>query len=244
MTKKRRFAVALIGPDGAGKTTIGRRLEEALPMPARYLYMGVSKDSSNRMLPTTRLVHAIRRARGAEPDTGGPPDPPRLEEARPRELRRRIRKSTRAAARLANRLAEEWYRQLLASWYARRGQIVIFDRHFFSDYYAYDVAGGRRRPLSRRIHGFVLARVYPKPDLVIYLDAPAEILLERKGEGTLESLSRRRDEYLALAPVTKHFFVVDASRPVDEVTRDVARIVERFAAGGTRDDERAQSSRT
>jgi thymidylate kinase len=79
---------------------------------------------------------------------------------------------------------------------------------------------------------------------VIYLDAPAEILLERKGEGTLESLSRRRDEYLALAPVTKHFFVVDASRPVDEVTRDVARIVERFAAGGTRDDERAQSSRT
>ncbi|MDQ3866205.1 MAG: AAA family ATPase [Actinomycetota bacterium] len=243
MTTERRFTVALIGPDGAGKTTIGRRLEEALPMPAKYLYMGVSKDSSNRMLPTTRLVRAIKRARGAGPDTGGPPDPRRLQDRRPKQLPRRIRASARAGARLTNRLAEEWYRQLLTSWYVHRGQIVIFDRHFFSDYYAYDVAGGRRRPLSRRIHGFVLARVYPKPDLVIYLDAPAEILLARKGEGTLESLSRRRNEYLALAPVTKHFFLVDASRPVDEVTRDVVRIVETFAAGGMRDEQRAQSPR-
>ncbi len=142
---------------------------------------------------------------------------------------------------MTNRLAEEWYRQLLASWYVRRGQIVIFDRHFFSDYYAYDVAGRRSRPLSRRIHGFVLSRVYPKPDLVIYLDAPAEVLLARKGEGTVESLSRRRGEYLELASVTEHFFLMDASRPVDEVTRDVAEIVETFAAGRMRDDQRTRS---
>ena len=33
------FTVALIGPDGAGKTTVARALEEALPFPVEYLYM-------------------------------------------------------------------------------------------------------------------------------------------------------------------------------------------------------------
>ena len=60
---KRGFTLALIGPDGAGKTTVARRLAEVLPLPVTYLYMGVSPESSNLLLPTTRLVHAIRRAR-------------------------------------------------------------------------------------------------------------------------------------------------------------------------------------
>jgi len=32
------------------------------------------------------------------------------------------------------------------------------------------------------LHGFVLSRLYPKPDLVIYLDAPAEILASKASE--------------------------------------------------------------
>src|SRR3712207_8707740 len=52
-----------------------------------------------------------------------------------------------------------------------------------------------------RSHGFVLAHVYPKPDLVVYLDAPPEVMLARKGEGSVEALARRRGEYLALADV-------------------------------------------
>ena len=60
------IAVALIGPDGSGKTTIARRLEREVGVPARYLYMGVSPDASNRMLPTTRLALAVKSA--AMPD--------------------------------------------------------------------------------------------------------------------------------------------------------------------------------
>jgi thymidylate kinase len=64
--------------------------------------------------------------------------------------------------------------------------------------------------------------------LAIYLDAPAEILFERKGEGTLESLERRRHEYLELGQVLREFTVVDASRPLDVVTRDVADVIAAF----------------
>jgi thymidylate kinase len=212
------FTVALIGPDGAGKTTVARRLQRELALPVEYVYMGVNPDSSNYLLPTTRAVHAFRRRRGAKPDTAGPRDSHQTDRARPRGLVPR-----------GLRLAEEWHRALVASLRRRRGEIVIFDRHFFADYYAYDVAAKPRRSAARRVHGFILSRLYPRPDLVIYLDAPAEILLARKGEGTLESLERRRREYFEVGRVLDGFSVVDASRPLEAVTREVAEKIEAFS---------------
>lgn len=225
------FTVALIGPDGAGKTTVARRLEQTLPVSVKYLYMGINPASSNHALPTTRLAHAVKRFRGAKPDTAGPRDPRTILRRPPGGPRRRLLSALRALLRLVNRMAEEWHRQLVASVHLRRGSIVVFDRHFLADYYAYDVAGGLRRPLSRRLHGFFLSRLYPRPDLVIYLDAPAEVLFKRKGEGSLQSLTRRRREYLDLAVVMSNFRVVDASRPIDEVTDDVIELIDAFSAG-------------
>ena len=222
------FTVALIGADGAGKTTIGRRLERMLPLPVKYIYMGVNPGSSNVMLPTTRLIHAVRRARGAKPDRAGPPDPDRPAIPQKGALKQVVGE-LKSCLGLINRVGEEWFRQGLAWYYQRRGNIVLFDRHFFSDYYAYDVArNGQRRSLSRRIHGFMLERNYPKPDLVIYLDAPAEVLFARKGEGTLRSLEHRRQEYFQMRTLVKHFAVVDASRPADEVARAVAERISDF----------------
>jgi thymidylate kinase len=224
------MTVALIGPDGAGKTTVARRLEAELPLPVSYLYMGVNADASNKALPTTRLARAVKRRRGHGPDDAGPPPPPSERAAGTRSFT----KSLRAGARLANRLADEWYRQALAWRATRRGEVVVFDRHFFADYHAYDVEGGARLPLSRRIHGFVLARAYPKPDLVVYLDAPAEVLLARKGEGDVAALERRRGDYLRLADVAPDFVTVDATLPADEVVRAVAGEVLARTGGGTR----------
>lgn len=217
--------VALIGPDGAGKTTVARALPAVLPMPIRYLYMGVSADSSNVMLPTTRLARRVKRALGAPPDTAGPPS--HESATRPaRSFRRRAVGAVRAGLRLGNRTAEEWYRQGLAWRWQRGGAVVLFDRHFFIDYHAYDVSSEHDRSLSRRIHGLLVARL-PRPDLVIYLDAPAAVLLARKGEGSIEALEARRAEYRAIAPLVPRFVEVDATRPLDVVVRDVAdRILE------------------
>ena len=230
MSGRRGFTVALIGPDGAGKTTVARRLEPLLGRQVSYLYMGVSTDSSNSLLPTTRIVRALKRRRGAPPDTAGPRD--HADATSSSGGKRRNVGGLRATLRLANRLAEEWSRQVRAWMLVRRGSVVVFDRHFFADYYAYDIAGNGPRPLSRRLHGLVLARLYPRPDLTIYLDAPAEVRLARKGEGTAELLERRRADYLELGRVLDQFAIVDVTRPLEEVTDEVAGLVSRFAETG------------
>src|SRR4051812_7814271 len=198
---RRGFTVALIGCDGAGKTTVARALERDTDLPVSYLYMGVSPSSSNRQLPTTRLAHALKRSR-VGPHRG----------------------AARSALRLANRLAEEWYRQLIAAAHLRRGRIVVFDRYFTVDFHASDVAAPART-LSRRLHGFLLTHLYPRPDLVIFLDAPPEVLFARKGEGTISSLARRRAEYRHLGAALPHFAVVEATAPLDDVVAKVAVLI-------------------
>jgi thymidylate kinase len=228
--------VALIGADGSGKTTVAKGLATVLPHPVRYLYMGVSAASSNVMLPTTRIARRVKRAIGAPPDTAGPPSHDVIAaRRRPGSIPRRVLRAGRAALRLGNRTAEEWYRQFVAWRWQRQGAIVIYDRHFFVDYHAYDVSGTRARSIEQRIHGWLLRRL-PMPDLVVYLDAPAEVLQARKGEGTVEALAQRRVEYRAVASIVPRFVEVDATQPVDAVVRDVAdSIREVVDAGRARD---------
>jgi thymidylate kinase len=208
------FTVALVGPDGAGKTSVARELARKLPLPTTYLYMGVAPGSSNRLLPTTWVVHALRRRRSVPTQTG------------PAGVGRRGG-GVRSLLRLANRVAEESYRQVLAWWHRARGRVVLFDRHFFADYYSTDVR--QATSLARRLHGLFLARVYPKPDLVVYLDAPAALLLARKGEGTLESLESLRRNYEALAEAAPRFVRIDASQPLDAVVADASAAICSFA---------------
>jgi len=217
------FTVAVIGPDGAGKTTVARRVEGTLPRPVKYIYMGVNAGASNVLLPTTRVIHAINRALGA-PAAGGPPDPGGR--PRPKGVMGRTWRGVRSMLGLGNRLAEEWFRQILAWYHVARGRIVLFDRHFYSDYYAHDiVTSGRERSVWQRLHGFLLEHVYPKPDLVILLDAPAEVLWARKQEGTFEAVVRRREEYLNMGAVFEDFAVVDATKPQEVVVQQISGLI-------------------
>jgi len=219
------LAVALVGADGAGKTTIARQVTALVPQ-ARYLYMGVNLEASHVMLPSTRLVLEVKRAMGGRPDLSAP----RTDHLTPGARPRGVLGTVRAEVRYANQIAEEWFRQLVAWYYLRRGSIVIFDRHFLWDYHAsFSDAGADRALRMRRLHDRLLRRLYPRPDLIICLDAPAEVLYARKGEGTMEDRERRRREYLEFGARTDNFVVIDVDRPQEVVIRDVADTIARSA---------------
>lgn len=222
--------VALIGPDGSGKTTVGRRLlDDRLSLPAEYLYMGFNARHSDRLLPTTRLIEGIRARRGRRSDRAAEGPSEGLTEAAPQRRRRSPLAVAMGTARLANRLAEEAYRQYLAGRARRAGRVVILDRDSLLDHHVANRAG-RRLTLGRRIQGAFLRRFSRRPDLVVYLDAPPDVLMERKGEHTLGWLDDRRRHYLAALELVPRHAVVDATRPLEEVTGEVAGLVEAAVA--------------
>lgn len=219
------FTVTLIGADGSGKSTVLGVLPQRLSRPSSVLYMGVSTSSSNRMLPTTRLYHALKRTTNRQYEEQGPPDPNRRK-SQSRNPLKRLLKGLRQSIHYLILVSEEWYRQLISWWLLRRGRIMLYDRHFFIDYYAYDIS--QPRGFWQYFHGRMLARFYPRPQLVIFLDAPAEVLFARKGEGTIELLERRRSDYMALAEVLPSFHIVDATQSLDQVIGQVVEIIENY----------------
>jgi thymidylate kinase len=222
------FTVALVGPDGAGKTTISRRLLETLDLPMKYIYMGINLEASNVMLPTTWLQFKLKKARQGALDMGGPRDPSKSKPL-PKNPFKRAVYELKSGFRMINLIAEEWFRQAVIWLYVRRGYVVLFDRHFFFDYYYHDVVQKwGERPLSSKLHGWMLKNLYPRPELVIFLDAPAEVLFARKGEGTVELIEQRRQEYLQMRGLFENFVTVDATQPQEKVVQDAVRLVREF----------------
>jgi len=217
------LSVALIGPDGAGKTTICQKIVETLPIPAKYMYMGVNLGSSNLLLPSSRLIVGIRRSR--RKDSNGAKDQAAGQGKPGRNTFWRLLAPLRPYLRLLNLIAEECFRYWLVWRYRRKGHLVLLDRWFFADYHAYERRDRKKPPLHERIHRFMLERVYPKPDLVVYLQAPPAVLLARKGEGTLESIAQSHHKYLSLRDKVQNFFIVDANRATPQVVSDVYTLI-------------------
>jgi thymidylate kinase len=179
----RGVSVALLAPDGAGKSTLAEGLAEDPSLPVWTVYMGLYPRTARRF---------------AVPGVG-----------------------------FCIRVASQWRHYLLARWRRARGAIVVFDR------YPYDARLQPRRSGGRldRLRRWLLGHVLPPPDLVIVLDAPAEVLRDRKDEQDVEELRRQRAEYLRLAGrLPCRTFVVDAARGECEVRREVTELIRREGA--------------
>jgi len=233
------FTVALLGLDGAGKTSVAQNLLETFPAPIKYLYMNYHIPSSNVALPTSRLIYFLKWKRYQRRHKNAP-----LPQALPvHEPEYRIDKGGHLASvgRLLNRLAEECFRQIAAWNYLRQGYIVLFDRHFLFQA-ALPTGDHRQRRPADRFHIWFLEQVYPRPDLVIFLDAPPEVLFERKQEGSLDFLTKRRAKYLEQGQRVSNFIRVDASQALDKVLEDVSGHIKTFHSAKVQQSNREIST--
>ena len=171
-------AVALLAPDGAGKSTLAAELCQSFFFPVRQIYMGSRPPQ--------------RPARRWTPGAG-----------------------------FAGLVIRYWSRYLAARFHRGRGRLVVFDR------YTYDALLPARRPLNglRRLRRWMLARACPAPDVIVVLDAPGEVLHERKGEHTVDHLEAQRQAYRDLLKQWPQTVVVDASRSAREVRSEVTAAI-------------------
>ncbi|HEV2494771.1 MAG TPA: hypothetical protein VG204_17040 [Terriglobia bacterium] len=111
------------------------------------------------------------------------------------------------------------------SWfYQARGYIVLYDRHFLFDFSLEEV-DATESSFDNRLHRWLLTHFYPRPDLVIYLDAPAEVLYARKREKSIEELEKRRQAFIRQGARVPHFVQLDATQPLLKVYSDVVNCI-------------------
>ena len=113
-----------------------------------------------------------------------------------------------------------------------QGKVVISDRYLLSSL-AYQSLECELNWVS------VINREAPPPDLTVLLDCPAEIALKRIEQRylwpelfeNLEVQKKVREKYLKLARQLYsdlRIVVIDASRPIEEVSREIIREVSNF----------------
>ena len=220
------LTVAIIGADGSGKSTVTGLVVDQLDVPARRMYLGVSAASATHPLPTTRLLHQARVSTGQPLPAAGPPDTTSNAGSA-----RSTMGQVRAFGRLANRVSEELYQEAIRRWHQARGRVVVCDRFYLADFHAHDLSDDPSRTWDRRVHGAFLRWCFSAPDLVVLLTAPAEVLYERKHEGSIDSLTRRQAEYASYAQTVTEALVVDATKPIVDIVDLVTSAIHQRLAG-------------
>src|SRR5438034_851035 len=159
------FLVAVLGPDGAGKSTLIESIGQQLD--------GVFRSR--------HVFHW--RPKLLFPDRSGPVSNPheRSRFGMPRSL-----------AHLAGHLSDYHLGFALRIWplLAHSG-LVLFDRYFYdlaADPKRYRYGGPARLPE-------ILSKLVPRPGLMLVLDAPEETLLKRKRETTADEIRFERERY-------------------------------------------------
>jgi thymidylate kinase len=193
--------VVFLGPDGAGKSTLIERVEH---------------DLHDAFLHHAYLTFApgLIPGRLAVPKPGGPHSLP------PRSL----------PASLAK--AGWWLVCYTVGYFATvhptraRGGLVINHRYLVDaivDRKRYRYSGPTK--LLRAIW-----HIAPKPDLVILLDAPPEVIHARKKEVALEEIIRQRDGYKEIVGSLDYAFLVSTDQPIDAAVALVEGVLLDFCA--------------
>ena len=107
-------------------------------------------------------------------------------------------------------------------WHKRaQGNLLIYDRGPMDIL----VDSRRYRYGAGRFFLKIFINVIPRPNVVILLDAPAEVLFSRKQEVSFEEVVRQRDAYFKEVRSVRNGVVINADQEVVEVVKEVICVI-------------------
>ena len=180
--------VTFLGPDGAGKSTVGDGLEKAIKSSfdgvERFHFRPSSFSSKNNVATVVENPH--------EQNTRG---------------------MIISIAKLIYFIIDYFIGNITKIIpLKRKSYLIIFDRYFhdlFIDPRRYRY--GAPMWLAKLASHFI-----PTPDLFIIFDAPTDVIQSRKKEVSSEETERQRQAYIAFAKTKLNCIVIDTSVGIDE----------------------------
>jgi thymidylate kinase len=186
--------IVILGPDGAGKSSVIHEVMDKLNRGDRVVKMRHLKP---------RLAfpqHVVPGAIVIDPHSKPP------------------RSALTSLAKIFVWLMEEWYVNLLQD---KKETLLICDRY----YHDLLVDPKRYRYGGPRWAARMIGALMPRPDLWMLLDAPTEVLRERKQEVPPEETTRQRQAYLAFVRSQRNHVIIDASQSLHKVISDVENAI-------------------
>jgi thymidylate kinase len=199
--------IVLLGPDGAGKSTIAKNLGESEFVKKAFLKSKVSY----RRFQISWIKQIVQKIKGSglpsfdsqvKDDGTIAPLPPLK------------------AAIYTIYLGLDY---LLGHFFLQRFKtnagLLIFDRYFY-DYLVF-------RDFSRCPRWLLkaLARIVPRPDVIIYLKNDAKTIYSRKQEWSLQEIERQVRSYEQIVPILRNCCIIDTSKAIDKITSDIIDII-------------------
>jgi len=199
-TKKNGVWIAMLGPDGCGKTSV---IEQLLLRHHKNTFSGVDVI---HLRPHLSLKCKHDKDNAVVEDPHG------------KKARNKVSSFLKILYFFFDYTAGYFIkvRPLL-----KRNKLVIFDRYYMDmlvDPRRYRYGG----PMwfARFVGEFI-----PKPNLIILLNAPADIIQSRKQEVSFEETTRQTKAYLKLVQGMKHGVVINSDQSINKVVSDIENSV-------------------
>lgn len=207
---RRGLRIALMGPDGSGKTTLARTIRDRRIFNTVCVYMG--RDQF--IIPTRRIfkymLDRIKKKKGTNGTATAESRSEGLIQAKG------IWRDGVDVVRFFHDLIDFYLRYFLYNYlHCRKGFLVINDR------YIYDMLLGGEKVQRLWFFRWIIISLFPAPDFVFLLDAPAEKMHARKGEHSTAFLNAMKKKYAALSKIIEKCFVIRTSENAEESAHEI-----------------------